>query len=127
MAGRGCAKSAVVLLAILISQVVTFHSIPFAAPPVGELRFRPPIPPTPWTGVKDASFFAPMCPQIKIDGDLGLGMDEDCLYLDVYTPYTTDTELLPVMFWIFGGMINLRVIAGRPSLTNESNRWLFTG
>ena len=54
-------------------DVNVFHSIPFAAPPVGDLRFARPQPPTPWTSTKDASGFPNICPQLHIIGDLFLG------------------------------------------------------
>lgn len=54
-------------------DVDVWHSIPFAAPPVGNLRFRPPAPPTPWTEVKDVSGLPNICPQLKIEGGLLFG------------------------------------------------------
>lgn len=54
-------------------NVNVFHSIPFAAPPVGDLRFASPQPPKPWTSTKDASGFPNICPQLHIIGDLFLG------------------------------------------------------
>lgn len=83
--------------------VFVYHSIPFAAPPTGDLRFRPPEPVQPWEGVKDVRGFKPICPQLRIIGDLALSLDEDCLYLNVYVPETDGSRPLPVMFWIFGG------------------------
>lgn len=83
--------------------ITTFHSIPFAAPPVGSLRFRAPQPPTAWSGVLDTTGLPEPCPQLKVDGTLFLG-NEDCLYLQVYVPEEPiDKGPLPVMFWIFGG------------------------
>ncbi len=83
-----------------------FRGVPFAQPPVGELRFRAPQPPEPWSGVRDAMAFGPSAPQ----GELMLqlpGMDigptsEDCLYLNIYTS-ATDGARRPVLFWIHGG------------------------
>ena len=61
--------------------VNVFNGIPFAAPPVGDLRFAAPAPAANWTGTKDVSALPPICPQVKLDGDLALSEDEDCLYL----------------------------------------------
>jgi len=85
-----------------IGDVIYFHSIPFASPPVGGLRFAPPTPPTPWSGVRDVSALPPLCPQIKIL-DLDILGSEDCLYLHVYVPRHDPDVVLPVMFWIYGG------------------------
>ena len=87
----------------LAQPVEEFLGIPFAAPPVGDNRFRAPQPATKWTGVRDASKAGSICPQIRIVGPLGLG-NEDCLYLNVYKPANATAESkLPVMFWIYGG------------------------
>jgi para-nitrobenzyl esterase len=83
----------------------TFKNIPYAAPPVGDLRWRPPQPATPWTGTRDASKFGLSCPQqyIKnLSSGLQLPGSEDCLKLNVYTP-TKPGKNLPVMVWIHGG------------------------
>jgi para-nitrobenzyl esterase len=84
--------------------VEAFLGIPFAAPPVGELRFRPPAPALPWTGVRDATRPGPACPQPAL-GFQRLWMpaaDEDCLNLNVWTPRERQGPL-PVMVWIHGG------------------------
>lgn len=83
-----------------------FRGIPYAAPPVGPLRFRPPRPPEPWSGVRDATAFGPSAPQnpmlLPLPGmDVGR-TDEDCLYLNVWTP-AADGGRRPVLFWIHGG------------------------
>jgi para-nitrobenzyl esterase len=82
-----------------------FLGIPFAAAPVGDLRWRPPQPVEPWPGVRDCFTFGPACPQRSI-GAPGFEfdrMDEDCLYLNVWTPAKRLEKNLPVMVWIHGG------------------------
>lgn len=84
-------------------QVNIFRGIPFAAPPTGPNRFKPPQPAQSWTGVRDTIVNGPICPQLRVSELFHLG-DEDCLYLDVYIPEGTPLESkLPVLVWIFGG------------------------
>nr|CAD7439826.1 unnamed protein product [Timema bartmani] len=86
----------------------SFQRIPFAKPPVGDLRFKSAQPPENWSGVRDATKEAPICPQRNIYmGDKDVRGQEDCLYLNVYTPQLprdgSSSRNLPVLFWIHGG------------------------
>ena len=88
------------------SGVRIFRGIPFAQPPVGDLRWRPPQPPKNWTGVRPAVQFSASCMQRPIFGDMNFrsnGKSEDCLYLNVWTPAKSAKEKLPVMVYFFGG------------------------
>jgi len=86
-------------------QVAVWRGVPFAAPPVGELRWRPPQPVVGWEGVRDCTQFGPACPQPPSANPVGRevgAQDEDCLFLNVWAPAET-AEPLPVMVWIHGG------------------------
>ncbi len=85
--------------------VSVYRGIPYAAPPIGDLRWRAPRPVMEWEDVRDASAFSPACIQ---SGETvpGLGVEpisEDCLYLNVWTPADSGDENLPVMVWLYGG------------------------
>ena len=84
-----------------------FLGLPYAAPPIGELRWKAPQPPAAWKGMRDATKFAGRCDQWHIWNDyifLDSGPTEDCLYLNVYSPASANpTSKLPVMVWIHGG------------------------
>ncbi len=79
-----------------------FLGIPYAAPPTGALRWRPPAPAVPWGGVLEAAAYPPACPQLpSLTGTAS--ENEDCLYLNVWTPEPAPAEPRPVMVWIHGG------------------------
>ena len=82
-----------------------FQGIPYAAPPVGALRWKPPQPVAPWDGVRQATRFAANCMQYPI-GDMvfrSSGMSEDCLYLNVWTPGAESSAKRPVLVYFYGG------------------------
>ncbi|CAH1794496.1 unnamed protein product [Owenia fusiformis] len=93
--------------------IFTFRNIPYAAPPLGDLRFKPPQKNKPWSGVRDATEKAKECPQDPAMSDTleeagwpiekNRPMSEDCLRLDVFTPTLNEKAKLPVMVWIHGG------------------------
>jgi para-nitrobenzyl esterase len=87
--------------------VARFYGIPYAAPPVGDLRWRPPAKPKPWTETRDATNFGPICFQVTTLGPFAgpQNDNEDCLYLNVYTPNVNPDGKgkLPVIVWLHGG------------------------
>jgi len=86
--------------------VRTFFGIPFAQPPVGELRWKPPQAVKPWSGVRPALAFGPRCMQAAVTTDIvsrAPSISEDCLYLNVWTPASTGGTKLPALVYIFGG------------------------
>jgi len=89
------------------SGVRSFKGIPFAQPPVGDLRWREPQPVKKWTGVRNADKFGPRCMQrTGPNADYWFrsdGMSEDCLYLNVWTPARSGSQRLPVLVYVFGG------------------------
>ena len=87
----------------LTGDVVSFKGIPYAAPPLGPLRWRAPRPVKPWKDVRDATAFGHDCMQVPSDFEvLATTPDEDCLYVNVWRPAGPPPEL-PVLVWIHGG------------------------
>lgn len=86
--------------------IFAYKGVPFAKPPVGELRWTAPQPAASWKGTRQAKQFGPRCMQQPLFGDMGFrsnGMGEDCLYLNIWTPAKSASERLPVMVYFFGG------------------------
>ena len=88
-------------------KVKAFLGLPYAAPPVGDLRWKAPEAPAKWKGERDATKFGAHCAQGRVFDDMvfqDAGPSEDCLFLNVYAPAdATDKSKLPVMYWIHGG------------------------
>jgi para-nitrobenzyl esterase len=82
-----------------------FKGIPYTQPPVGDRRWREPMPVKPWTGLRDGTRYGAICTQIPIRGMVpdGAEIDEDCLSLNVWTPEWRGNSRMPVMVWIPGG------------------------
>jgi para-nitrobenzyl esterase len=88
------------------TNIQSFKGIPFAQPPVGDLRWKAPQPVSNWSGVKQTKKFGPRAIQPAIFGDMGFrsdGMSEDCLYLNVWSPAKSANEKLPVLVYFYGG------------------------
>lgn len=89
-----------------MGKVHAFLGIPYSAPPVGDLRWKPPMPVKKWGGVRKATNFGAYCLQGNIYGDMdfrGATSNEDCLFLNVWAPADPSKKKLPVMVWIYGG------------------------
>ncbi|XP_060516459.1 pyrethroid hydrolase Ces2e-like isoform X2 [Cylas formicarius] len=87
------------------NRLVAFLGIPYASPPLGNLRFQTPTPPNPWEGIREANQTGAACiATAHFPGDPEPREEnEDCLYINVYTPAHKIAEKLPVLFWIYGG------------------------
>lgn len=83
-----------------IGNTEAWLGVPFAAPPLGDLRWRVPQPVIPWEGTRDASAFGPACMQAD-----DIPKSEDCLTLNIWRPANAGPDPLPVMFWIYGGAL----------------------
>lgn len=95
------------------ASITVFKGIPFAAPPVGDLRWRAPQPAIPWQGVRKADQFGSGCFQVQMQRAVSSG-SEDCLFLNVWTGASSPAERRPVFVWIYGGRFTLG--AGSDSL-----------
>lgn len=94
---------------VRVQDVVSFKGIPYATPPVGDLRWRGPQRVPTWQGVRKADAFGQACIQkpglsLENGGDPG-PLNEDCLYLNIWTPQADAAAKLPVMVWIHGGAL----------------------
>lgn len=88
------------------SGIRSFKGVPFAQPPIGDLRWKEPQPVKNWEGVRKADKFGPRAMQRALFGDMGFrsnGVNEDCLYLNIWTPARSGNERLPVMVYFYGG------------------------
>src|SRR5690349_20123971 len=83
--------------------VASFKNVPYAAPPEGEWRWRPPRPALSWDGELDATAFGPRCAQVDTAGKISGA--EDCLRLNVWAPVAVEPGSLPVLVWIHGGSL----------------------
>ena len=96
-------------------KFTVYKGVPYAKPPVGELRWRRPQPMDPWEGIKDCIEFGNVAPQALHEVDSLYGKEffqheeirsEDCLYLNIWTPSMGGGEKLPVLFWVHGGALS---------------------
>jgi para-nitrobenzyl esterase len=89
-----------------LSGISMFRGVPYAEPPVGDLRWKEPHPVKNWEGTRKADHFAPRAMQLPVFSDMKFrsdGVSEDCLYLNIWTPAKTGKEELPVLVYFYGG------------------------
>jgi para-nitrobenzyl esterase len=91
------------LIGDIDNPIRAYRGIPYAAPPVGDLRWKPPQPAAPWEEIRQCTEFCKSCPQAAMAGLPQSPQSEDCLYVNVMTPAKTVGESLPVMVWMHGG------------------------
>ncbi|HLO60396.1 MAG TPA: carboxylesterase/lipase family protein [Bacteroidales bacterium] len=105
---------------VVENGLIVYKGIPFATPPTGDLRWRPPRPPNKHADVFKADHFAPACPQPVYPGisDLRYGTSEDCLYLNIWKPAESNSGKIPVLVWIHGGGFTIGT-ASQPALDGE--------
>lgn len=103
----------------IVEGLRVFEGVPYAAAPMGELRWRAPRPPLPWSGLRQAKDFGPACPQKPSKHIAARDMSEDCLTLNIWSPAIRSSERLPVMVWIHGGSFELG--SARMPLYNGAN------
>lgn len=104
-----------VLAGTVEDGLTIYRGVPFAAPPLGDLRWRPPQPAAKWTGVRAADKFAPQCMQ----SIPGITVSEDCLYLNVWSPAKSAKAKVPVLVWIYGGGF---IVGGTSVLTYSGEK-----
>src|SRR5450432_2271341 len=95
-----------VLQGTQVSGISIFKGVPFAQPPVGDLRWKEPQPVKNWEGTRKADHFSPRAMQLPIFSDMQFrsdGVSEDCLYLNIWTPADSGKEALPVLVYFYGG------------------------
>ncbi len=83
-------------------EVYVYRGVPYAAPPVGNLRWKSPQPVIPWSGIRECTVFSPRAPQSLQAMHGGAKINEDCLYLNILTPAKKAGEKLPVMVYLHG-------------------------